>query len=97
MKSNTGNIKIKIPKQNSLMESMASGIIIFLAVKGHFTSKISGLTCNASSTSVISATWWLKLWVPARRMRPSGLAPKTPFSCNYTPTCTKVEHSALLY
>lgn len=59
MKSNAGNIKIQIPKQNSLIKLMASGIVIFLAVKGHFTSKISGLTCIASSTSVISAAWWL--------------------------------------
>ena len=64
---------ICIHKQNSLIDSMASGIVIFLAVKGHITSRISGLNCIASSKS-------------ARRIMPAGLAPKTPLSCNHTPT-----------
>ena len=48
-----------LPRQNPLTFSMASGIVMFLEVNGHFTSIISGFKAMDSNSSVKAAIWWL--------------------------------------
>ena len=47
----TNTYTLLLPRQKSCTFSIASGIVIFFAEKGHFTSSISGLTFDISNMS----------------------------------------------